>query len=96
MTAPNLELDGIRRAVRRGGTEVCLGVYPFRIVVLLAKSPLEHEALHERTYHDRDDGGASDDSFHATISALRRKLEPLGLRITQARWDRPYQLEVLP
>jgi DNA-binding response OmpR family regulator len=91
-----LELDGLHRTVQRNGAEVRLGPYAFRIVALLAKSPLEHEALHERVYHDRDDGGATDDSFHATISVLRQKLRPLGVRISHARWGRPYQIEDAP
>src|SRR5262249_6807826 len=88
-----LELDGLNRIVRHDGAAVQLGPTEFRIVALLARTPLLHEALYERVYVDRADGGPGNDSFHATISLLRRKLRSLGLRITSARWDLPYRLE---
>jgi DNA-binding response OmpR family regulator len=95
MTAPTLDLDPRRRRVVRGGHSVRLGPVAFRIVELLARSPdgLEREALLERVYAHRDDGGPVSDSLSATLSTLRRKLAPLGLQIPCAdRWLAVYRL----
>jgi hypothetical protein len=88
-------LDVKRRLVTTPAGTVRLGPTGFRIVEVLAGCPagLEHESLYERTYLDRDDGGPGDDSFHATLSQLRRKLTPLGLQIPRAnRWVAIYRL----
>jgi DNA-binding response OmpR family regulator len=90
-----LELDSLHRIVRRNGAAVELGPTGFRIVALLVKCPggLEREALRNRIFAGRDDGGPSDDSLSVTISMLRKTIAPLGLRISQARWGLPYQIE---
>jgi len=92
-----LELDTLHRVVRRDGREVRIGPTSLRILAVLIKCPdgIERGPLHERVFAHRSDGGMTDDAFSVTISALRRKLEPLGLQISQARWGLPYRLEAL-
>ena len=90
-----LNLDPRRRTVAYNDGSIRLGPTGFRIVQVLAGCPagLEHESLYERTYIDRDDGGPGDDSFHAIISQLRRKLAAIGLGVGHCdRWGGLYRL----
>jgi DNA-binding response OmpR family regulator len=90
--AVNLELDPTRRTVSRDGVTVRLAPTGFRILTLLAKSPLEREALFERVYHDRDDP-PDDSCFNVALSNLRKALAPLDLTISKlGRWGGCYEL----
>ena len=91
----DLRFNSLHRTVSRNGTTIKLGPTGFAITRVLARCPdgLSAEALRERIYLDRDDGGPSDDSFQVTISALRKQLAPLGLQIPRCdRWGSLYRL----